>query len=391
MADSLAAGEAVEGGVLVINSGSSSIKFALFDRKLSLRLSGMAEEIGGDARLTIGGASEALPLADHEAALAAIFAGLSNSGVEPSRLKAAAHRVVHGGSRLTGTALATPDVRAEIAACTPLAPLHNPANAAGIDAVAAAAPDLPQVVCFDTAFHAAMPEVAWRYALPAAPETDGLRRYGFHGISYQGLVRRLPELSGEALPRRLLAMHLGNGASLCAILEGRSVATSMGYSPLDGLTMGTRCGAIGGGAVLALAERVGVERAGWILNHESGLLGLGGASDMRTLAASSAPEAKFAIQHFCYWAQRHAGSAITAMGGLDGIAFTGGIGEHAADIRAEIVKGLGFLGASIDPAANANHSHRLHPSGAAVGVWVVPAREEETMAAEALRLLDASG
>ncbi|MBX2854928.1 MAG: acetate kinase, partial [Rhodobacteraceae bacterium] len=236
-------------------------------------------------------------------------------------------------------------------------------------------------------FHAAMPEEAWRYALPSTPETQCLRRYGFHGISYQGLTRQLQVLSGAPSPQRLLALHLGNGASLCAILEGRSVATSMGYSPLDGLTMGTRCGSIGGGAVLALAAAVGVERAARILNHESGLLGLGGASDMRTLAASDTPEARFAIQHFCYWAVRHAGSAIAAMGGLDAIAFTGGIGEHAAGVRSEIVKGLGFLGAAIDPAANAASQARLHPEGAAVGVWIIPAREEETMAAEALRLL----
>lgn len=387
MSDAPIAGEAMSGGVLVINSGSSSIKFALFDQQLVKRLSGMAEEIGGASRLTVDGVSEARSLVDHQAALAAIFASLQQKGVEPSRLKAAAHRVVHGGPRLTETAVATPEVRAEIVACAPLAPLHNPANAAGIDAVAEAAPDLPQVACFDTAFHAAMPEEAWRYALPSTPETQGLRRYGFHGISYQGLTRQLQVLSGAPSPQRLLALHLGNGASLCAILEGRSVATSMGYSPLDGLTMGTRCGSIGGGAVLALAAAVGVERAARILNHESGLLGLGGASDMRTLAASDTPEARFAIQHFCYWAVRHAGSAIAAMGGLDAIAFTGGIGEHAAGVRSEIVKGLSFLGAAIDPAANAASQARLHPEGAAVGVWIIPAREEETMAAEALRLL----
>ena len=380
--------EAVDGGVLVINSGSSSIKFALFDKQLARLLSGMAEEIGGDARLIVDGAAEMRPLPDHNAALAAIFTALQTRGVAPSMLKAAAHRVVHGGEKLTETVLATPEVQAQIAACAPLAPLHNPPNLAGIEAVAGVAPDLPQVACFDTAFHAAIPEVAWRYALPSTPETEGLRRYGFHGISYQGLVRQLPDLSGAPLPKRLLALHLGNGASLCAILDGRSVATSMGYSPLDGLTMGTRSGVIGGGAVLALAGRVGLERAGRILNHESGLLGLGGASDMRALSASDTPEARFAIHHFCYWATRHAGSVIAAMGGLDAIAFTGGIGEHSAQVRAEIVKGLSFLGAALDPEANTAHRQHVHSDGATVGVWIIPAREEETIAAEALRLLD---
>jgi acetate kinase len=202
-----------------------------------------------------------------------------------ARLRAAGHRVVHGGRHLTAPALVTETVLAEIAAAAALAPLHNPHNLAAIRALRQRAPDLPQVACFDTAFHASNPEVALRYALPAAEEARGLRRYGFHGISYASLTRRLPALLG-ALPDRVLALHLGNGASLCAILKGRSVATTMGYSPLDGLTMGTRAGAIDGNAVLRLAERHGIDGAARILNRESGLLALGGHSDMRALRAA---------------------------------------------------------------------------------------------------------
>ncbi|MEO1331704.1 MAG: acetate kinase, partial [Pseudomonadota bacterium] len=243
--------------------------------------------------------------------IAVLLAMLGEAGARPA---AAAHRVVHGGPDLTQPVVLTPASRAAIEAAVPLAPLHNPPALAVIDALAAAMPGLVQVACFDTAFHATNPAVATRYALPDTDETAGLRRYGFHGISYQGLVARLPALAG-ALPGRVLACHLGNGASLCAIREGRSVATTMGYSPLAGLTMGTRSGDIDANAALILAERVGIERARRILNHESGLLGLGGASDMRALEASDDPAAAFALEHFAYWAVRHAGSMIAAMGG----------------------------------------------------------------------------
>ena len=293
---------------------------------------------------------------------------------------------MHGGAALTEPARVTPAVRAEIEAAAALAPLHNPANLAGIDALAALAPDLAQVASFDTAFHATNPAVATAHALPDRPETAGLRRYGFHGISYAGVVARLPALSAAPLPRRLLALHLGNGASLCAILDGRSVATTMGYSPLDGLTMGTRSGSIDGNAVLELARRAGLDGAAQILNRESGLKGLGGASDMRSLHQDSAPAAAFAIDHFCYWAVRHAGSIVAAMGGLDALAFTGGIGENDAEVRARIANGLRFLGVALDPRANAAHGPAIHAPGT-VPAWIVPADEEATIAAQAFPLL----
>lgn len=337
--------------LLVVNAGSSSLKLAVFDG-LAQVAQARAERIGS------GGA------ADHVEALGR---GLAEMGVAVAALSGAAHRVVHGGAELTEPARITPRVEAGIAACIPLAPLHNPANLAGMRAMSRLVPDLPQYASFDTAFHATNPEVARRYALPAAAEALGLRRYGFHGISYAGLVRKLR--AEGPLPPRLLALHLGNGASLCAIREGVSVATTMGYSPLSGLTMGTRTGDIDGNAVLRLAEVHGLDGAARILNREAGLLGLGGASDMRALQGAGTPEARFAVQHFGYWALRHAGSMIAAMGGLDALAFTGGIGENDAGLRAALVEGLRWIGE--------------------VPVLVIPAEEELQIATEALALMSA--
>ena len=308
--------------LLVVNAGSSSLKLALFDGLVELRR-GQVEEIG------TGG---------HRVALE----GLLRDGFGQG-LTAAAHRVVHGGAGLTRACRVDAGVVEAIEACVPLAPLHNPANLAGIRAVSALLPDLPQVACFDTAFHASNPDVAWRYAVPVAVQEAGIRRYGFHGLSFAAIVRKVKELWENGVPSRLLALHLGNGASLCAIVDGQSAATTMGYSPLDGLTMGTRAGSIDGNAVLRMAELYGVEGAGRILNRESGLLALGGASDMRALHRAGTEDARFAVAHFCYWAVRHAGSMIAAMGGLDAVAFTGGIGENDVIVRREILKGLAFV------------------------------------------------
>ncbi len=315
--------------LLVVNAGSSSLKLAVFDQGLVQVAQMRAERIGA------GG---------HATHLDALQAGLTTMGLAPGQLRAAAHRVVHGGPDLTQTTLLTPEVVAGITACVPLAPLHNPANLTAIHALASLAPDLPQYASFDTAFHATNPAVATRYALPPKAEALGLRRYGFHGLSYASLVRLLR--AQGPLPRRILALHLGNGASLCAILDGVSVATTMGYSPLSGLTMGTRTGEIDGNAVLKLAEVHGIAGAADILNRASGLLGLGGLSDMRALHAAGTVEAAFAIDHFCYWAVRHAGSMIAALGGLDAVAFTGGIGENDALVRDRICQGLVWAGAA---------------------------------------------
>ena len=335
--------------LLVVNAGSSSIRVALFDGPVLVR-AGQVGEIGAEG---------------HRAALAQLLADGFGQG-----LTAAAHRVVHGGADLTRPARIDAEVLRQIEACVPLAPLHNPANLTAIRALAELTPDLPQFASFDTAFHATNPAVARRYALPAAVEAEGIRRYGFHGLSYAAIVRKVKEIGGGMLPRRLLGLHLGNGASLCAIVDGQSVATTMGYSPLDGLTMGTRSGAIDGNAVLRLAQVHGIAGASRILNRESGLLGLGGASDMRALQAAGTDAARFAVAHFCYWAVRHAGSMIAAMGGLDAIAFTGGIGENDGYVRGEILQGLAFVAAGKP-------------------VWVIAAEEERQIAMEALALMAA--
>lgn len=371
--------------VLVVNAGSSSIKIAVFDAALTEVASGRVTEIGGASRVELGDLRGARVVPDHAAALALCLEALAERGWGLDRLTAAAHRVVHGGAALVEPCRVTPRVLAGIEAVVPLAPLHNPANLTAMRALGRLVPGLPQYASFDTAFHATNPEVAVRYALPPEAEAMGLRRYGFHGISYAGLVRAL----GARLPERLLALHLGNGASLCAIRGGASVATTMGYSPLDGLTMGTRTGGIDGNAVLRLAEVHGVARAGAILNRESGLLGLGGASDMRALQKMDSPKARFARAHFVYWAVRHAGSMIAAMGGIDGIAFTGGIGENDAAVRAGILDGLGWAGVDYDKAANDADDAELTAEVSRVAIWTVPAEEERQIAREAMAVMAA--
>lgn len=331
--------------LLTVNAGSSSLKLAGFEGEA------LVTELRYE-RIGAGGPE------DHRAAL---LLGLEELG----RPEAAAHRIVHGGADLVAPARITAEVEAAIEACIPLAPLHNPANLQGIRALAALIPDLPQYASFDTAFHATNPEVARRYALPPEAEALGLMRYGFHGLSYAGLVAHLR--AEGALPQRLLAFHLGNGASACAILNGQSVATTMGYSPLSGLTMGTRTGEIDGNAVLRLVAEFGLEEAGRILNRASGLQGLGGASDMRSLHAMDEARAVFAIDHFTYWAARHGASLAAAMGGIDAIAFTGGIGENDQAVRKAILDRLAFFGP--------------------VDLHVIPAKEELQIAREARTLL----
>lgn len=354
--------------LLVVNAGSSSLKLAVFDSKLSRIAEARVERV-----------------TDHAAALAE---GLSVMGLPLASFTAAAHRVVHGGAGLTASCRVDSGVIADIEACVPLAPVHNPANLSGIRALARLAPDLPQYVSFDTAFHATNPEVARRYALPAEAEALGLRRYGFHGLSYAAIVRKVRGTAGKDAPVRLLALHLGNGASLCAILNGQSVATTMGYSPLSGLTMGSRTGEIDGNAVLRMVEVFGAGETARLLNHRAGLLGLGGASDLRALRAAGSERADFALQHFCYWAIRLAGSMVAAMGGLDAIVFTGGIGENDAEVRAEILTGLGFLGVEYDPEANRTQAASLHKPNSNVAIRIVPADEEGQIAREAMAVME---
>lgn len=354
---------------LVVNSGSSSVKLAVFDAGLAEVAQARVTEIG------TGGP------ADHRAAFAQGLSDLAAKGFPAQGFTAAGHRVVHGGAGLTQSARLTPEVEAAIRAAVPLAPLHNPPALEGIRALRRLCPDLAQFVAFDTAFHASNPAVAVTYALPEEERARGLRRYGFHGLSYAAVVRNLRDMGGF-IPQRLLSFHLGNGCSICAIRDGQSVATTMGYSPLDGLTMGTRAGGIDGNAVLDLAGRHGIEGAARILNREAGLLALGGHSDMRALHAASTAEAAFAIDHFAYWAVRHAGSLIGAMGGVDAISFTGGIGENDHIIRSKILNGLAFLGVVVDVEANRHHAPVVQAPSSRVAIWIIPAEEERQIALE---------
>ncbi len=358
------------GPILVINAGSSSIKFAVFDGRLRELTSGLAGEIKGDSYLKTDGQKQMLDIPDHGAALTAILAALADKGVALHRLSAAAHRVVHGGTGLSQPMRITPAVLAQIQACIPLAPLHNPHNIQAIEFIANLAPDLPQYASFDTGFHATNPDVATRYAVPNGWHKSHIRRFGFHGLSYQSLVANFTQETGAPLPEKLLAFHLGNGASICAINNGQSVATTMGYSPLEGLTMGTRSGSIDAGAVLRLVKESDADSVLATLNEKSGLYALSGeTSDMAALLARDSAEAKFAIEHFCYWAARHAGSMIAALGGVDAFAFTGGIGENAAPVQSRITDLLDWTGVP------------------ATAVHIVPAAEERQIAQNARDVL----
>lgn len=350
--------------ILVFNAGSSSLKVGVFDTSLTPLIRGQISGIGGAGKLSLGDTSGNITTADHAHAIDLLLAELDRQGFPLGAFRAAAHRIVHGGEILTRACRIDEETLRTIRACSTLAPLHIPSALAGIEALSLRAPDLPQSASFDTAFHAGQPDFATTYALPAAIRARGIRRFGFHGLSYTGLVERL----GTDLPERLLAIHLGAGASLCAIRDGRSVATSMGYSPLSGPPMATRSGDIDPAAVLRLAAEDGIAATEAMLNQHSGLRGLSGISaDMKTLLADPSPAAAFAVDHFCYWIARQAGSMIAAMEGVDAIAFTGGIGENSSDIRDRIVARLKWAGD--------------------VPIHVVKADEERVIAAEAFALL----
>ncbi|MEM8536966.1 MAG: acetate kinase [Pseudomonadota bacterium] len=349
--------------ILVLNAGSSSLKCEVFDQALTSLISGSVTNLGTAGALKLGDHATAVTATDHAHALDLMLNALAKAGFPLESFNAAAHRVVHGGAVLTAPARVRPPVIATIESVIPLAPLHNPNNLAGIYALQDLAPTLPQYCSFGTAFHATNPNVATRYAIPQTHHDAGIRRYGFHGLSYANMVADF----GEALPHRLLALHLGNGASLCAIQDGKSIATSMGYSPLSGLTMGTRSGDIDGAAVLRISKSLGEDETDRMLNKTSGLQALAGDNNMKTLLERDDPDARFAVEHFCYWAARHAGSAIIAMGGVDAVAFTGGIGENAAPIRDRIMA-------------------LLSPFGT-VPVHVIAADEEKQIARDALMLM----
>lgn len=389
--------------LLVLNAGSSSLKFSLFKHPApgwpTLLAHGEVADIDVRPRLRLLGADGALPAGEipqhfsgtgHEAVLgelSALFARLFTA----HPLRAVGHRVVHGGSRSTAACLVTPELLAELTALTPLAPLHQGHNLAPILAWQARSPDLPQVVAFDTAFHRSIAPARRRYALPAPLATAGVERYGFHGLSYEYIARRLAERDPRA-GGRCVVLHLGAGASACALEQGVSRATSMGFTALDGLVMATRSGSLDPGLVLHLLEQHGLSPATLSeqLYRESGLLALSGgiSGDMRTLLEASDPAAAEAVDHFCWRVRREIGALATELGGLDTLVFTAGIGEHAPAVRAVILDGLGHLGIALDTDANAHSAGRISRPESTVEVRVIPTDEEAMVAWHMRALLD---
>ncbi len=387
--------------ILTLNAGSSSIKFALFgvaaDEIVPVPLAD--GEVDGIAhtphlRITEAGGQVSvdrdLPAdSDHGAILSEIL-GWIRAHSAGLTLIGAGHRVVHGGADFSAPERVTPSLIEALAALTPLAPLHQPHNLAPIRALAKSEPDLPQIACFDTGFHVTNAPGVTRYAIPRALSDEGVRRYGFHGLSYEYIASVLPDHLGARAEDRVVVAHLGNGASMCAMHRRRSVATSMGFTALDGLPMGTRCGAIDPGVLLYLmAEKaMGYDELTDLLYHRSGLLGVSGISnDMRTLLASDAPQAQEAVDMFSYRIGRELGSLSAALGGLDALVFTGGIGEHAAPVRAAVCQAAGWLGVAMDGEANDADGPRISTPDSAVPVFVIPTDEDLMIARHTLRMV----
>jgi acetate kinase len=388
--------------ILVINAGSSSIKFSVFetaaDRSLSAGVHGQIEGIGSSPRLAVvdargrGLAGQPISGSDHDAAIRAIHDWFAAHAGGEAAFDGVGHRIVHGGLAYSRPVLINDQVIAELEALIPLAPLHQPHHIAAIRAISAAAPKVPQVACFDTAFHRTQPLLAQQFALPRELTAKGIRRYGFHGLSYEYIVSALPTLAPGLALSKLVVAHLGNGASMCAIDQGRSLATTMGFTPVDGLMMGTRTGALDPGVILYLLQQEQMEAAAieGLIYEQSGLLGVSGlSSDMRTLLASHEPAAKEAIDLFVYRIARELGSLAAALGGLDALVFTGGIGEHAVEIRARVCQDARWLGVQLDEAANAAGGPQISRPGSAVSAWVVPTNENLLVARHTRQLLDA--
>jgi acetate kinase len=392
--------------VLTLNAGSSSLKFGLFaaDDGTAPLASGIVDRIGGQATLRLAGSDPATPdpdprpvvAADHASALATVL-GVLGAAFPQVAIAAVGHRVVHGGPVYARPVAIGAEVLADLERFAPFAPLHQPHNLAGIRAALGAFPDALQVACFDTAFHRQQPFVNDVFALPREYYDRGVRRYGFHGLSYEYIAGELARIAPHLHAGRVVVAHLGNGASMCGMLAGRSVASTMGFTALDGLPMGTRCGQLDPGVVLYLLEQEGMDAAAIaeLLYRRSGLLGLSNLSnDMRVLEAAGTPEAEQAIEYFVFRIRRELGGLAAVLGGLDALVFCGGIGENARTIRARVCEGMGWIGIELDRGRNA-------AAGAAAGatviasehsrvrVMVVPTNEEIVIARAARALLAA--
>jgi acetate kinase len=391
----------MSGLLLVLNAGSSSLKFGLYEprgepvRFAGGEFSGIGHALHGELRDAAGSLlrEQTLPgTAGHAEALQALLRWTADA-FGTCHLVGAGHRVVHGGREYCGPVRLDSTVMNTLRALVPLAPLHQPHALQAIDALGALHPALPQVACFDTAFHHGQPELATRFALPRALHDEGVRRYGFHGLSYEFIASVLPAIAGDAVARgRVVVAHLGAGASLCAMRDGRSVATTMGFTALDGLPMAQRCGNLDPGVVLYLLEQKGWSAAQvtQMLYHQSGLLGVSNVSDdMRTLLGSDDPHAREAVALFVYRIAREIGSLAAALGGLDALVFTAGIGEHAAPIRRAVCQACAWLGLEFDEAANERGEPCLSSPGSKVSAWRVPTDEDLQIARHTLQLLAA--
>ena len=388
---------------LVINAGSSSLKFSIFDTdprgEPELLAGGQIEGIGVKPRFKAESAAgdglvdESYDAGSgHRGATQRLIHWLA-AYLDGRDIAVVGHRVVHGGTRYAAPVLVDGEVMEELERLVPLAPLHQPHNLKAIEAVAIAHAGVPQVACFDTAFHQGQPFEADTFALPKAYYAGGLRRYGFHGLSYEFIARELEALNPALAAGRVVVAHLGNGASCCALKAGRSRDSTMGFTALDGLPMGTRCGQIDPGVLLYLLEERGlsVSELSELLYKESGLKGLSGiSSDMRDLEASDSEDAAKAIRYFVYRVRREVAALAAALEGLDGLVFTAGIGEHGRHVRATVCQGLTWLGVELDDAANAANAPVISTPASAVEVRVIPTDEEKMIALHALRVIGAA-
>jgi acetate kinase len=391
--------------VLVVNAGSSSVKFQAFSVEgpgvLQRRIRGQIDGIGtaprlkasgGDGGVLIDQSYDATEVRDVSTALIAAGAWLREHMA--ISLIAVGHRVVHGGPDYSAPVLIDRKVLADLERLIPLAPLHQPNNLAPIGMLLARSPEMPQVACFDTAFHRGHDALADRYAIPERFYTEGVRRYGFHGLSYEYIARKLHEVAPQVADGRVVVAHLGSGASLCALAKGRSVESTMGFTALDGLPMGTRSGQIDPGLVLYLIMQEGMSARAvqQLLYNESGLKGLSGISnDVRALETSTAPRARFALDYFAYRVGLHAGMLAASLGGIDAFVFTAGIGENSATMRARIAERLEWLGADLDPEANAAGETRISRPRSEVALYVIPTDEELMIAQHTLSLISRNG
>lgn len=388
--------------LLVLNAGSSSLKFTLFQlqREPVTWMRGQLDGLPEQPRFRVRDAAGALltdqvwpeeVTLDHAAAIRVLFEWIGSHPLAQGRVVAAGHRVVHGGALFTHPVRVNSAVVDELERLIPLAPLHQSHHLAAIRAVSQLHPDLPQVACFDTSFHATQPEAARMVPLPQHFREEGIQRYGFHGLSYEYISSILPQCDPAAAAGRTIVAHLGNGVSLCALLAGRSIATTMGFSTLDGAVMGTRCGGIDPGVLLYLMDRhhFGSQELRKLLYQESGMLAVSELSgDMRTLLASPDPRSAAAVELFVYRVRREIGSLAAALGGLDAVVFTGGIGENSPEVRRRVCAEGDWLGIQLDEAANSAGAGRISASGSRARVWVLPTNEELMIARHTLRQLE---